>query len=160
MSYLLLKLIHIISSTILFGTGLGSAYYLWQAHRQLDLHARYFAVRNVVIADWVFTTPAVIIQPITGVALMHVLHLPFSIHWIALTLLLYVLTGACWLPVVWLQMKMEKILKVSIATNQNTLPKQYYFYYRSWLYLGWPAFTMVIIIFYLMIFKPAVGFHL
>lgn len=157
MTYLLLKLIHIISSTILFGTGLGSAFYFWRSHQQNDLRARYFAVRNVVIADWVFTTPAVIIQPITGFALMHILSVGFSTHWIAYTIALYILTGLCWIPVVWLQIQMKKILEEALSNNSDTLPSQYHRYYNYWFYLGWPAFTAVIAIFYLMVFKPITG---
>lgn len=154
MLYLYLKYIHILSSTLLFGTGLGSAFYYWRAHQQNDLRARYFAVRNVVIADWLFTLPAVVIQPITGVLLMHVLSVPFSAHWIMLTLVLYAIAGACWIPVVWLQIQMEKCLKDAIATGKSDCPDYYYFYYRCWFFLGWPAFTAVIIIFYLMVIKP------
>lgn len=157
MTYLFLKLIHIVSSTILFGTGLGSAFYFWRSHQQSDLQARYFAVRNVVIADWAFTTPAVIIQPLTGFALMHILSLNFSTYWIALTLLLYVLTGLCWIPVVWLQIQMKNILEETLTKSNPSLPLNYYRYYHYWFYLGWPAFTAVIIIFYLMVFKPITG---
>lgn len=155
MSYQLLKLLHILSSTILFGTGLGSAFYFWRAHQQADLQARYFAVRNVVIADWAFTTPAVIIQPITGYLLMQILRLTFSTPWIIHTLILYLLIGACWLPVVWLQIRMRDLLKVALESNIPNLPKQYQFYYNCWFYLGMPAFSAVIIIFYLMVYKPA-----
>jgi uncharacterized membrane protein len=156
MAYLLLKLIHIISSTILFGTGLGSAFYLWRAHKQTDLQARYFAVRNVVMADWAFTTPAVIIQPLTGFLLMYVLSIGITTHWIILTLVLYIFTGACWIPVVWLQIQMKKLLAEALL-NKNTLPARYTRYYNYWFYLGWPAFAAVIVTFYLMVFKPALG---
>src|SRR5688572_15515049 len=131
MAYLLLKLIHIISSTILFGTGLGSAFYLWRAHKQTDLQARYFAVRNVVIADWAFTTPAVIIQPLTGFLLMYVLSIGITTHWIVLTLLLYIFTGACWIPVVWLQIQMKKLLEEALL-NKSALPSRYTRYYNYW----------------------------
>lgn len=154
MSYLLLKLLHIISSTILFGTGLGSAFYFWRAHQQTDLRARYLAVRSVVIADWVFTTPTVIIQPLTGIALMSILSLPLTTHWIMITFFLYVLAGACWIPVVWLQIKMKAMLQTCLLQNEPSLPSQYDVYYRYWFYLGWPAFIAVMIIFYLMVFKP------
>lgn len=126
MTYLFLKLIHIISSTILFGTGLGSAFYFWRSHQQKDLRARYFAVRNVVIADWAFTTPAVIIQPITGFALMYLLSINIDAYWIMLTLLLYVFTGLCWIPVVWLQIQMKKMLKEALSHNRTVLPSKYH----------------------------------
>ena len=58
--------------------------------------------RIVVIADILFTATVVILQPITGVALA------WSVGWslwessIAASIGLYVLTGAFWLPAVWM----------------------------------------------------------
>jgi uncharacterized membrane protein len=153
MLYISLKFIHIISSTLLFGTGLGSAFYLWRANQSGNIQALHFATKNVVLADWLFTTPAVIIQPITGFWLMLLLHYPLTSKWILYTLALYVFIGACWLPVVWLQIKMHRL--ISHAKKSNTkLPQTYHTYYRIWFILGWPAFIAVLIIFYLMIYKP------
>lgn len=152
MNYLLLKLIHIISSTLLFGTGLGSAFYFWRANQSQDLRAMYFAARNVVIADWAFTTPTVFIQPITGFWLLYILRLPMTTDWVSLAIGLFILAGVCWLPVVWLQIKMRDMLKIALD-NEQLLPKLYRTYYRIWFFLGWPAFIAIIIIFYLMVFK-------
>lgn len=151
--YLQLKLIHILSSTLLFGTGLGSAFYFWRAHQVGDLKAMYFATRQVVIADWIFTTPAVIIQPITGILLMLILHLQLTTTWILWALFLYVLTGLCWLPVVWIQIKMRDMCAHAIRQGES-LPDAYFRLYRLWFTLGWPAFIAVMMIFYLMVFKP------
>ena len=152
--YFSLKLIHILSSTLLFGTGLGSAFYFWRAHQSTDLKIRYFAARNVVIADWLFTTPAVIIQPVTGFLLLYFLHMPLNTTWVVISLVLYVFVGCCWLPVVWLQIKMRDQLAEALRA-QTQLSKKYMTYYKTWLLLGWPAFISVIAIFYLMIFKPS-----
>lgn len=152
MHYFTLKLIHIISSTLLFGTGLGSAFYFWRANLTDDYRAMYFAAKSVVIADWAFTTPAVIIQPVTGFMLIHLMGFSFSETWIIASLVLYVFIGICWLPVVWLQMRMRDQLAHAIET-QAKLPAQYYQYYKMWFALGWPAFIAVIVIFYLMVFK-------
>lgn len=153
MSYFSLKLIHIISSTLLFGTGLGSAFYFWRANQSQNLQVMYFAARNVVIADWAFTTPAVIIQPITGFWLMSILNIPLTTPWIVMAIALYVFTGICWLPVVWLQMKMRDQLAQAIKENQSSLPARYYRYYNWWFFLGWPAFIAVMVIFYLMVYR-------
>ncbi|AHE66971.1 DUF2269 family protein [Legionella oakridgensis] len=154
MLYFILKYVHIISSTLIFGTGLGSAFYMWRANQSKNLQAMQFAARNVVIADWVFTTPAIIIQPITGLWLMHILHYPFTSKWIMWSLGLYVFAGVCWLPVVWLQIKMHQLLIMPEVAESIGLSKRYVTYERLWFYLGWPAFIAVLIIFYLMIFKP------
>jgi len=152
-SYYILKTIHIISSTILFGTGLGSAFYFWRAHCASELSHRYFAAKNVVIADFIFTTPAVIIQPISGFGLMAIMGYPMNSPWIVLSLVLYILIGVCWLPVVWLQIRMRDMLAHAIE-NTSELPPSYNRYYLWWYCLGWPAFIMVIVIFGLMTFKP------
>jgi len=153
LSYALLKTIHIISSTLLFGTGLGSAFYYLRAQQSKNRQALLFASKNVVLADWLFTTPSVIIQPISGFLLMHKLHYSFDIWWIKLALGLYILTGLCWLPVVYLQIKMHAIIKTHPDPGQK-LPMQYFKYERWWFALGWPAFISVMVIFYLMVAKP------
>lgn len=107
MIYLWLKYIHIISATLIFGAGLGSAFYMFRAHLSKDEKAIAFAAKNVVIADWAFTTPAIIIQPLTGFGLMYVMGYPILTPWILLSLGLFVLAGICWIPVVWLQIKIH-----------------------------------------------------
>ncbi|GFZ82866.1 membrane protein [Elstera cyanobacteriorum] len=156
-SYLLLKFIHVMSSTLLFGTGLGTAFHGWMAGRSRNLDATLVVNRNVVLADWIFTTPAVIVQPVTGVWMALQAGFPLTEGWLALAILLYFFVGACWLPVVWLQLQMHKMVKEAKA-GDTPLPPRYVTYARWWFALGWPAFISVIGIFYLMIVKPDVGF--
>lgn len=156
-SYLLVKLVHILSSTLLFGTGLGTAFQGWMAGRSRNLDAMRVVNRNVVLADWLFTTPAAIVQPVTGVWLA--LHAGFSLTegWLALAIILYLVTGACWLPVVWLQVQMHAMAAAAAATATATpLPARYAKFARLWFLLGWPAFLAMIGIFYLMIVKPEI----
>ena len=148
MDYFILKWIHIISSTILFGTGIGSAFYMFMANRRKEPSEIYFAIRHVVIADWVFTTPSVIIQFITGMVMMHIGGYDFSYTWIRWGVILYFFVGACWLPVVWIQMKMYDIAKSALDSGQE-LPKEYWKMDKIWIMLGSIAFPVVIIIFYL-----------
>jgi uncharacterized membrane protein len=157
MTYLLLKYIHILSATLLFGTGIGTAFHGFLAFRTKDSRVIAAVGRSVVLADWFFTAPAVIIQPVTGVAMAAMAGVPLGTGWLALTLLLYVLIGACWLPVVWLQIQLWRIAKDCLEKNLP-LPDRYFSYLRYWFALGWPAFTAVLAIFYLMIFKPDVSF--
>lgn len=154
MVYLWLKWIHILSSTLLFGTGLGIAFFLWIAHRRGDVHAIAATARTVVLADTCFTAPAVVVQLGTGLALMHVLGMPLTQFWIACALGLFVLVGACWLPVLWLQIR-ARDLAVAAARDGTPLPPAYFHAMRWWFWLGWPAFLSVTAIFWLMVFKPA-----
>ena len=153
MSYLLLKYIHILSSTLLFGTGLGTAFHGFLAFRTKDPRVVAAVGRSVVLADWLFTAPAVIIQPITGVAMALLAGIPLAHGWIALSVVLYVLVGACWLPVVWLQIQLRAVAGAYLKSG-DPLPPVYFRYLRLWFILGWPAFTAVLAIFYLMVFKP------
>ncbi len=153
MSYLLLKYIHILSSTLLFGTELGTAFHGFLAFRTKDPLVVAAVGRSVVLADWLFTAPAVVVQPATGVTMALLAGVPLASGWLGLSLLLYVFVGACWLPVVWLQIQLRRIAKASIESGEP-LPGQYFRYLRLWFILGWPAFAAVLAIFYLMIFKP------
>lgn len=153
MEYFFLKWIHIISSTILFGTGIGSAFFMFMANYKKDIREIYFATRIVVIADWVFTTPAVIIQLVTGLLLVENQGFSFSEKWLLLSIALYFFAGLCWIPVVWMQIKMRDMAKLSIK-NKTALPQLYWRMNRYWIILGSLAFPAVMVVFYLMVFKP------
>jgi uncharacterized membrane protein len=152
-SYSTLKLIHIISSTLLFGTGLGTAFYMWRAHRTADPTVIASVARTVVLADWLFIAPAVIVQPVTGFWLMSIMGYSFTLPWLSLSLLLYGIAGVCWLPVVYIQIKLRNLAQQSAAAGAD-LPPMYYGLMRYWFLLGWVAFPAVLYIFYLMAFRP------
>ena len=154
MSYLLLKYIHILSSTLLFGTGLGTAFHGFLAFRTKDPRVVAAVGRSVVLADWMFTAPAVVVQPVTGVAMALQTSVPLTSGWLALSVALYVFVGACWLPVVWLQIQLRRMAEICLRSGGGPLPPSYFRYLRFWFILGWPAFTAVLVIFYLMVFKP------
>ncbi len=155
MSYLLLKYIHILSSTLLFGTGLGTAFHGFLAFRTKDPRVAAAVGRSVVLADWLFTAPAVVIQPVTGITMALLASVPLMHGWLALSIALYILVGICWLPVVWLQIQLRRIAGTCLQSG-DPLPPLYFRYLRLWFLLGWPAFTAVLAIFYLMIFRPEI----
>lgn len=152
-TYLLLKTLHIISSVLLVGTGFGSAFYLFFINRSKNVAAIAIVARLVVLADWSFTTPAVIIQPLSGIGLAYLAGWPLDTPWILLSCGLYTFAGICWLPVVWLQIKMQA-LALSACNQQQALPTQYWRYTRYWEALGYPAFLAMLLVFYLMVNKP------
>ena len=152
--YVLLKFIHIVSSTLLFGTGLGTAFFMWMTHRTGNIVAIANSARLTVLADWLFTTPAVIVQPLSGVLLMRAAHFPASSSWLVAGIAAYLLAGACWLPVVGLQLRARNLAAQALRDG-TPLPPQYYRCMRWWFALGWPAFVAVIGAFWLMTAKPA-----
>ena len=151
--YLVLKWIHILSSVLMVGTGLGSAFYMFFANRSGNVQAQAVVARLVVRADAWFTTPTVFIQPATGLAMAHLAGLPLSTPWVALSLALYGLAGACWLPVVWLQLRMRDMAEQAAAAGAP-LPPRYWQCARWWESLGYPAFIAMVVVFYLMVNKP------
>ena len=150
---LALKLIHVLGAAMLFGTGLGIAYFMWMAHRTHDAAMIAGTARIVVIADSIFTASAVIVQPVSGALLAWTLGYRLGEPWIIASLALYVLVGLCWLPVVWIQLQLRN-LAVAAAREGRALPERYHRLFRVWFWLGWPAFLGVLAIFALMIFKP------
>ena len=151
--YAALKFAHVISSTVLFGTGVGTAFFMWMSHRSGHVVTIANAARVTVLADWLFTTPAVIAQPLSGIALMRLVGYPPSTSWLVLSIVLYLLAGACWLPVVVLQLRVRD-LSAAAAREGTALPLAYHRYMRWWFALGWPAFLAVLGAFWLMIAKP------
>jgi uncharacterized membrane protein len=152
--YLVLKWVHVVSSTILFGTGIGSAFYMFLAARQQDPRIAWFVVRCVVVADWVFTTTAIIVQPATGLWLAHIAGFPLASAWLLWSIVLYLVAGACWVPVVWIQYQMRQMARAA-AEGSTALPERFHRLFRVWVALGIPAFLALLIVFYLMVAKPA-----
>ncbi|MGH6734557.1 MAG: DUF2269 family protein [Methyloceanibacter sp.] len=153
--YLVLKFLHVIGAAVLLGTGAGIAFFLYRAERREAPAAIAATLRTVVVADYIFTATAAVAQPITGFLLVYLVGYSLGQTWIAASLILYVLVGACWLPVVVLQIRMRDIAAKAEAAGADRLPPAYYRLSRIWFWLGWPAFLSVLIIFWLMIAKPA-----
>jgi uncharacterized membrane protein len=123
------------------------------AHGTGRTHAVAEVARIVVIADFVFTATAVVAQPITGVLLAWQVGYPLSESWIVVSIALYLFTGAFWLPVVWMQMRMRDLAQAAMAASAP-LPEAYHRLYRWWFAFGFPAFAAVLAIFWLMIERP------
>jgi uncharacterized membrane protein len=153
MSYLAIKAIHIMSSVLLVGTGFGTAFYLFFANRSGSVAAIAVVSRLVVRADWWFTTPAVIVQPLSGAWLLYTAGFPRDALWIKASLALFALGGICWLPVVWLQIRMGRMALAAHASG-SPLPALYWTYARRWEWLGYPAFLAMVGIYFLMVMKP------
>jgi uncharacterized membrane protein len=153
MDYLTVKWIHILSATFMFGTGFGTAFYMFFANRSGNVDAIAVVTRWVARADWWFTTPSVIIQPVSGLWMIHLAGFAMNSRWIVWAIALYALAGACWLPVVWLQLKMRD-MAARAAADHAALPAIYWRYERIWTVLGFPAFSALMVVYWLMVNKP------
>jgi uncharacterized membrane protein len=154
-AYYLLKWLHVIGAAVLLGTGAGIAFFMLMAQRTGDVRVIAGVTRIVVIADYVFTATAVLAQPVTGVLLARWVGYSLAEGWILLSIGLYLLTGVFWLPVVWMQSRMRS-LAASAAAAGEALPAQYHRLFRLWFAFGFPAFTAVLAIFWLMIARPEI----
>jgi uncharacterized membrane protein len=154
MDYLPVKWLHILSSTVLFGTGIGTAFYLLVASLSRDVALTAGVTRWVVRADWLFTATTAVLQPLTGWWLMHLAGFPLAARWLHWSIALYVVAMACWLPVVWLQMRLRDVAAQALREG-GPLPPLYWRYFRWWFALGVPALGAFLAIFWLMVAKPA-----
>jgi uncharacterized membrane protein len=145
--------LHILSSTFLFGTGIGSAFYLLFASLRRDPVIIAFVARYVVIADWLFTATTIVVQPTTGLYLARLMGMPLDSAWLRWSIVLYIVAGLCWLPVIYLQMRLRD-LAATAAAQAAPLPARYWRYFAMWVALGIPAFFAFVGIFYLMVAKP------
>jgi uncharacterized membrane protein len=155
-TYLVLKYLHVIGAVVLLGTGVGIAFFMLMAHRTGEAATIAGVARIVVLADFLFTATAVVAQPVTGLLLTWKVGYALSDGWIALSIALYLVTGAFWLPVVWMQIAMRD-LAAAAARKGETLPPEYHRLYRLWFVSGFPAFAAVLAIFWLMIARPPLG---
>jgi uncharacterized membrane protein len=155
--YFFVKFLHVIGAAVLLGTGAGIAFFMLVAHLRGDAHEIAGVARTVVIADFLFTATAVVIQPVTGIWLAWSTGYSLLEGWIALSIILYVVTGAFWLPVVWMQIRMRDLATASAAAG-TPLSAQYHRIFWWWFAFGFPAFAAVLGIFWLMIARPLIPF--
>lgn len=151
-NYLVLKYIHILCAITLVGTGAGIAFFMLMANRSKNISVIAHTARIVVLADWIFTTPAIVGQLITGILLMQRLQYSFSAPWFMCVISLFVFIGCCWVPVIFIQYRL-KILAED-AEQTGVLSDTFYRAMKYWIALGVPAFSGILMMLWLMIFKP------
>ena len=149
-----LRWLHVMGACILLGTGAGIAFFMLMAHRTSNPAFVAHTASIVVVADFLFTATAVIAQPITGIALAWTVGWDLGEGWIVLSIFLYLVTGAFWLPVVRIQMQMRDLAQQAVAEG-GELPMRYNGLFRIWFLCGIPAFVAVISIVWLMLAKPS-----
>ena len=158
-TYFVLKYLHVIGASVLLGTGAGIAFFMLLAHLTGQATVIAAVARMVVIADFLFTASAVVIQPVTGIALAWNVGYSLGEGWIVLSIAFYILTGLFWLPVVWIQMEMRRLAEAAAAVPKDApLPMRYHKLFRLWFAFGFPAFGAVLAIFWLMIARPAIPY--
>jgi len=150
--YFTIKMIHILAAVVVAGTGTGIAFFMFMANRSNNIQAIAVTTKHVVLADWIFTFPAVVIQFITGMMLVYILNYSYTSAWFLAVISLFIFIGACWLPVIYLQYRLKRFADQAI--DEGVLSDSFKKTMKLWTILGIPAFASVLVIFWLMIFKP------
>lgn len=148
-----LVIVHIVSASVLFGTGVGTALYMLYANILKDINIIALATKRVVTADWLFTGISGVLQPVTGIGLLHLKGYSLSHAWAMGVFTCYIIAAVCWFIVVYLQIRCRD-LAVAALTSNSQLPAKYYSYFKAWFILGIPAFLSLMIVFYLMANNP------
>ena len=104
------KLVHLLSAAVLFGTGVGIAFFAWFGYKRAmaigEIDGLRAVLRLTVIGDTFFTAPAVVMQLASGVILVNLNHWSLASPWAATALGLFGVVGLLWLPVVVIQIRM------------------------------------------------------
>jgi uncharacterized membrane protein len=150
-----LRWMHVVGACVLLGTGAGIAFFMVMAHLTGEARLVAHVAGTMVIADFLFTGTAVIAQPVTGYLLAQKIGWPLTEGWLVLSLVLYVVTGLFWLPVVWIQLRLRDLAREA-AVRDMALPLAYRRLYAIWFACGFPAFTAVLAIVWLMLAKPRI----
>lgn len=153
MSHEVLLYLHVIGAAVLLGTGAGIAFFMVISNRSRDPALIAHVAGIVVLADTVFTATAAVAQPVTGYLLARSAGWPLLEGWVAVSLGLYLLVGAFWLPVVGIQIRLRDLAR-SARDAGAPLPGSYHRLYRIWFACGFPAFFAVLAIVWLMLTKP------
>lgn len=154
-AYLLAKTLHILSATVLFGTGIGTAFQMVWAMRGDRAEVVAGVGMGVVAADWLFTLPAGLVQPLTGLWLAHLAGWSLTEPWLILTYALYLIAFVAWAPVVWLQYRIRDLCR---AAPPGPVPQEARRLYHLWFLLGWPGFGALVAVIWLMVSKPVALF--
>ncbi len=152
--YLVLKFLHVVGATVIFGTGSGIAFFMLIAHRSGDPAFVARTAATVVLADTLFTASAVTLQPITGWLLAREVGWSLSEPWLLTAIGLYAVAGAFWLPVVVMQIRMRDLARAAVRDG-TVLPPAYHRLFRWWFAFGFPGFGSVVAVLWLMIARPS-----
>ena len=152
MSYNTLIAVHLISVVLLLGVGTGSAFYKFMADRSGNLEVILHTNKMVVLADWLFTTPSAILQPLTGVMLLNLMGVSLWTPWLLTSIILYIVAGVLWLVAIYLQIRMKNMALLA-QQEERFLGEDYFQLVNYWIWLGVFSFFSMSGVFYLMVFK-------
>ncbi|MBI5323041.1 DUF2269 domain-containing protein [Bradyrhizobium sp.] len=148
-----IQYVHALGAIVILGTGIGIAFFMLMAHRSADPAFIAKTAEVAVIADFLFTLSAVLLQPVTGGLLMWLSSTSITEGWLMTALGLYLIAGLFWVPVIFMQIEMRDLARTAVVKGAP-LPPRYFTLFRRWVLCGIPGFGAVMIILWLMFVKP------
>ena len=149
---LILKTVHVFAAVLFLGTGLGSVYYKMRADRSGNIEVIVWVQKAIVLADWLFTVPAGIVLPVTGLWMVYLYNLSLTVPWVLIGICGYVIAGVTWLPAAYLQLRMRQVAQESLDEGKP-LPPEFERYNKIWMALGVPSFLAAMTTMWVMIAK-------
>ena len=153
MIYPTLTLLHIVSSTILFGGGMFAALLGTIVFRSRKSKVIAEVGSHIIKVETYLTIFSALVQVITGLWMASLAGFPVLTGWLGWALMLFCVAGLCWILGVWLQHRMIDLSRKAMEANSE-LSVEYDQLFRNWTLLGLPSTAAMIGIFYLMVFKP------
>jgi uncharacterized membrane protein len=148
----MIRLLHIVSSALMFGVGIGAFWFMVTAARSGSPAAIAVTTRNAVRAEWFIAAPVALIQPTTGYLLMRQLGYALQSSWFVAVVMLYVFAGMCWVYLVKTELKLRDVAAGHRAAS--VLPREFGVLFQRWTRLALGSFAGVLAIFWLMVFRP------
>jgi uncharacterized membrane protein len=148
----LIRLLHVVSSALMFGVGVGAFWFMVTTVRSGNPAAIAVTTRNAVRAEWFIAAPVAIVQPTTGYLLMRQLNYPLASTWFYAVATLYIVAGMCWVYLVKAELTMRDL--AAVHGTAATLPPEFHALVARWRRLALGSFAGVLAIFWLMVFRP------
>jgi uncharacterized membrane protein len=147
--------LHIGSAMLLAGNLITSAFWKVRADRSGNLEAIAMTSRAVLLADYAFTLPGLAVLLLSGIVMVGITSWSrFQETWLAVSLLLLILTALIWLlRLLPLELRMRRMSRE--AVDGGALDPAYARVSRQWAMFGGIATTIVIVILFLMVIRPA-----
>ncbi len=151
----MIRLLHVISSALMFGVGVGAFWFMLTTVRSGDLAAIAVTTRNAVRAEWFIAAPVALLQPLTGYLLMVQLDYSLRSIWFLAVATLYIVAGMCWVYLIKTELKLRSL--AAAHRGEGALPASFRPLFRRWTRLAVGSFGGVLVIFWLMVFRPGLA---
>ncbi len=150
----LLLVLHVMGGIFFLGNIITAAFWKLRADAGGDLHQIWRTATNVLIADYVFTLPGIVLLLTTGhMMVANSGYELFSLSWLGISYFLFCLSGLIWLLIL-LPTQNQMIKHAKNSLDQGKLTNEYKKSSKIWNVFGSLSTILPIIVIVLMLVKP------